>query len=102
MNFISRTNFHDDILLIAVGIVGTLGGLMIIYSSAFGSQNFSSVNGASLDFKKAQILAMVQSKDLLTEREKEMVSKELIGERVQMYDFSDSQIKKILDALNKN
>src|SRR3989344_3142549 len=102
MNFINRTNFHDDIMLIAVGIVGTLGGLMIIYTSAFGSQDFSLVNTSSLDFKKAQILAMVQSKDLLTEREKEMVSKELIGEKVQMYSFSDGQIKKILDALNKN
>jgi len=103
MNFVKHPNLKSDILLIAIGIVGVFGSLSIIYSGAnSGSQKYTYQNGYSLAEKKSQILAMVGSKDFLTQWEKESIVKELIGEKIKTYSFSQEESDKILQALNKN
>ena len=101
MNFINNSNFQNDALLIAVGIVGAFGALVIIYTNAvFGGQNFFFQNDYDIDAKKSQILAMVQTKNFLTGKEKDAIIKELIGEKVKMFSFTDNEIEKILSAVN--
>ncbi|HEY9584619.1 MAG TPA: hypothetical protein VJI33_03520 [Candidatus Paceibacterota bacterium] len=103
MSFFHHTNFLNDILLIAVGLVGGLGALMMIYqSSILVFNNFSVENYQDIGFKKSQILAMVQSKDLLTLPEKKAIINEIVGDKAKMYEFSDDELDKILEALNKN
>lgn len=102
MNFITRTNLQNDILLILVGFVGAFGALVMVYSVFFGFRENLVTNENNLTVKKSQILAMVQSKNLLTKSEKDIIGRELIGERIKMYSFTDREINKILEALNKN
>lgn len=103
MSFLKHKNLIDDVLLITVGIVGALGAVMIIY------QNFVPVHGfflkentGNVELKKSQILATVSLKNLLTLEQKNAIISDILGDKVKMYGFSDDELEKILEALNKN
>lgn len=102
MNFIKRTRFQNDVLLIAVGLVGAFGALTVIYGAVASGDRGLLPENYNITAKKSQILAMVESRDLLTNNEKEIIGKELIGEKVKMYHFTEKEIGQILNALNKD
>lgn len=102
MDLLKHTNLQNDLLLIAVGVVGALGAIVMIYASVtFSSVKFTE-SSQDLLMKKSRILAMVESKEFLTSGEKEIITRELIGEKIKIFSFTPEEINKILTALNKD
>lgn len=92
-------------MLIAVGVVAGLAGVLVIFSQSFvfsGSSRAADVNSNSISYQKARILALVETKNFLTPNEKDAIGRAIIGERVKMYNFTNEEINKVINALNKN
>lgn len=102
MIIMNRPSLQNDVLLVAVGIVGVFGALLMLYTSFnFGDQKSLNKN-ADIIVKKSQILATVSTRDFLTQPEKDAIIKELIGEKIKEFKFSQDEIDRILSILNKN
>lgn len=102
----NRKFLPNDIMLMAVGAVGVLAGLLAISSYfilSIDKANYGQVVNLknNISVTKDQILAMVKNESILSPVSRKVIGSAIIGEKVKRYGFSQDEINKVIEALNK-